>query len=65
MLRPDRHPYEREQLARDQREGLNFALGHCVTLILTLIRPTRLAELVADNSRWMFKVIRYVFKTLS
>jgi hypothetical protein len=67
VLRPDLHPYEREQLARNRREGLNFALGYCVTLILTLILTPILVWLMSasDNPRWVFKLIRYVFKTLS
>ena len=67
MFRPDRHPYEREQLARNRREGLNFALGYCVTLILTLILTPIFVWLMSasDNPRLMFKLIRYVFRTLS
>jgi hypothetical protein len=63
VFRRDLHPYEREQLARNRREGLALTLGLCVVLILTPIFVGLMAA--SGLPPWVFRMIWRVLKTLS
>ncbi len=63
MLRRDLHPYEREQLAHNRREGLALALGLCVVAILTPIFVGLMAA--SGLPPWAFRMIWRALKTLS